>query len=1222
MNRTTQPGLLRNLQIGFGLSLLLLIITAVASFSSISNLLDGSRWVDHTDSVINQLNMTLSTLKDAETGQRGFLLTDDTSFLRPYHGAQERALGFIDHIQGMTLDNPVQQENARELRDIVEHRLTILQTIIDQKRSDNIYSLADMRKGREYMDEVRRIVQRMQDEEHRLLTTRIATVQRYSTYTPALILVAAILSVLITIFFYRRVHRDFQERAVLYSELQQKDVDIARRITIISDIAEQVSEGNYQVRVSEAQNDSLGELSGSLNKMAESLEYSFGLLSEKEWLQTGIARLSDDMVGETDMRNLVTNVLAFIAEYTRSRVGALYVVDGVTGTLTLAGRFALAAAESRERVKLGEGLVGQVARDGKRVVLNDIKLGEWMIRLASGDITPRTVVAFPFFHEKKIKGVIELGSLEGYSARELEFFDTIGDNIGTALQSIESRLRLQELLEETQAQTEELQSQHNELESLNLELEVQAEKLQVSEEELKVQQEELMQTNQELEERSRTLEEKNQLILIRNLDIQKKAEELALTTKYKSEFMANMSHELRTPLNSILLLSRLLAENPNRNLSDDQTEYARVIQNSGQGLLQLIDEILDLSRIESGKLQLEHGLVSVTDMVDGLRSLFEPIARDKNLALNIVIEEGTPGQLETDRMRLEQILKNLLSNAFKFTHKGSVTLRVRASATQKNFIDFVVKDSGIGIPEDKHQLIFEAFQQADGSTRRKYGGTGLGLSISRELSRLLGGDIGVSSRPEEGAEFIVSIPQFRMEPAEVESAGLAAGFGAAAVSGASLGMPGGAAGGPGRGDSAGARSTSAHPIFTLSEAPAEIPDDRGQVLPGDKVLLIVEDDTFFAQELLDFSRKKGYKGIVAVSGDTATRLARQYLPMGILLDIQLPVKSGWEVMDELKKDPRTRSIPVHIMSSFEVKNESLMKGAVDFLSKSVAFENMDRAFEKIEYFLNRNARKVIIVEDNIRHAQALAFFMGTHNLNMEIAPTIAQSEDLLSKEGVHGVILSREAGREETDTLEMVRKNPAFENIPIIVFTGMNISKTEEARLRQYADSIVVKTAHSYQRVLDEVSLFLHIVGEGKDAAGNGNGTNRLGALEEVLRGRSVLVADDDVRNIFSLTKALEQHKMKVVTAMDGREALSVAEAGNIDIVLMDMMMPEMDGFEAITRIRRNPRLRHLPIIAVTAKAMAGDRERCIQAGASDYISKPVDIDQLLSLLRIWLYEK
>jgi len=1182
---------MRNLQIGFGLSLLLLIITSVASLRSIYGLLDGARWVDHTDSVINQLNLTLSTLTDAETGQRGYLLSDDTVFLRPYIGSQERALADIDRLDLLTQDNPAEQANIQELRDLVSNRLGILQNIIDQKKTNSIFNVTDIRKGREVMEEIRLVVARMHNEEQRLLAARIVRVERYSMFTPVLIMVAAVLSLLITIFFYRRVHREYVERSALYSELQKKEAEIAGRIRIIGDIAEQIGAGNYQVRVSDDQKDELGDLAVSLNKMATSLEYSFEQLSDKEWLQAGIARLNDDMVGETDLRALAQDVVRFVAEYSGSSIGALYVMDAVAETLTLTGSFALKVEEGRERVKLGEGLVGQVARDGKRVVLNDLRLGEWVIRLASGDITPRTIVAFPIYHERKLKGVIELGAIEEYSPRDLEFFDSIGSSIGTAMKSIESRSRLQELLEETQAQAGELQLQHRELEGLNLELETQAEKLQVSEEELRVQQEELMQTNQELEERSRTLEEKNQLILIRNLDIQKKAEELALTTKYKSEFMANMSHELRTPLNSILLLSRLLAENGGRNLSDEQLEYARVIQNSGQGLLQLIDEILDLSRIESGKLPLEHALVPVTELMEDMRSLFGPIAKDKNLDLHLVLEEGTPAQLETDKMRLEQILKNLLSNAFKFTHKGSVTLRVRTSETQKNFIEFAVKDSGIGIPVDKHQLIFEAFQQADGSTRRKYGGTGLGLSISRELSRLLGGDIRLTSMPGEGAEFIVDIPQWKMD--------------AVATPPADATIP------P-------AASTVA--TFRLPDAPQEIADDRDSLRPDDKVLLIVEDDTFFARELLGFSRRKGYKGIVAVSGDTALRMARQYRPMAVLLDLQLPVKSGWEVMEELKKDAKTRAIPVHIMSSFEVKNESLQRGAVDFLPKSTMTpDNMDQAFGKIEYWLNRSARKVIIVEDNLRHAEALAFFLGEHHLNMEIASNIAQSTALLSREGVHGVILSREAGKLEADTLEMVRKEPAFGNVPIIVFTGMNISKAEEARLRQYADSIVVKTAHSYQRVLDEVSLFLHIVGEGKEVPGNG--FTRLGALEEVLKGRTVLVADDDVRNIFSLTKALEQHKMKVVTAMDGKEALSVAEQGNVDIVLMDMMMPEMDGFEAISRIRRNPRLRQLPILAVTAKAMAGDRERCIQAGASDYISKPVDIDQLLSLLRIWLYD-
>jgi signal transduction histidine kinase/CheY-like chemotaxis protein len=733
-----------------------------------------------------------------------------------------------------------------------------------------------------------------------------------------------------------------------------------------------------------------------------------------------------------------------------------------------------------------------------------------------------------------------------------------------------------------------------------MELETQAEKLQLSEEELKVQQEELLQTNQELKERSRSLEEKNQLVLFRNLEIQKKAEELTLSTRYKSEFMANMSHELRTPLNSILLLSRLLSENGSQNLSGEQIEYARVIQNSGQGLLQLIDEILDLSRIEAGKLPLEHAIVPVADIEEDMRSLFAPIARDKNLELNFVTLEGTPAQVETDKLRLEQILRNLLSNAFKFTSKGSVTLTVGPVAAHPNFVGWTVRDTGIGIAEDKHQLIFEAFQQADGSTRRKYGGTGLGLSISRELARLLGGGITLTSQPGEGSEFRVTVPQFKMAAEELT---------AAAPETTS----------PVR-ETVHPGYTDPSPVLTLSEAPAEIPDDRANLKSGDKILLIVEDDTLFAGSLLEFTRKKGYKGIVAVSGDAAVRMARRFLPMGILLDIQLPVKNGWEVMDELKKDPHTRLIPVHIISSFEVKKESLQKGAVDFVSKPMAFENMDNVFERIEYYLNRSARKVLIVEDNAHHAQALAYFLGTHQVRMEIAGSIADSVGLLRKEEVHGVILSRETGKEELGTLETVRKNPDLADIPIIVFTGMNISRAEEARLRQFADSIVVKTAHSYQRVLDEVSLFLHVVAATGQEGRTGN-SGRLGALDEVLRDKTVLVADDDVRNIFSLTKALERHRVKVITAMDGKEAIAAAENAPVDIVLMDMMMPEMDGYEAITRLRNMPRFRHLPIIAVTAKAMAGDREKCIQAGASDYISKPVDIDQLLSLLRIWLYE-
>ena len=1205
MNNNNRPALLRNLQIGFGLSLLILIISSVASYSSIRNLLESSYWVDHTDSVILQLEGALSSMKDAETGQRGYLLTSDTSYLRPYYGAHERALTIIDNIRDLTVDNPIQQKNAAELRDVLTNRLSILQRLIDQKRTDNLFSLADLKNGQVYMDEARRIIERMEQEEHRLMAVRLVRLKKFSGYTPALILLAAFLSVLITLIFYRRVYKDYLERSALYSELQHKDEETARRIQIIGAIADEISTGNYRTRVSDEQEDSLGSLSGSLNKMAGSLEYSFNLLSDKEWMQTGIARLNEVMVGETDMPTLVSNIIDFITRYTRSQVGSLYIVDDAGDALHLQGSYALASEGRRLVVRMGEGLVGQAALDGKNILLTDIPAGDWLVSFAAGSIRPATVIAFPVFFEHKVKGVIELCSLSQYSTRDLEFFANIAENIGAAVNRMETRIKLQELLEETQAQAEELQSQHGELENLNMELEMQAEKLQVSEEELKVQQEELQQTNQELEERSRSLEEKNSLILTRNLDIQKKAEELAQSTKYKSEFMANMSHELRTPLNSILLLSRLLSENNGSNLSTDQVEYARVIQNSGQGLLQLIDEILDLSRIESGKLKLEYSPVSLQEIVEDMRMLFAPLARDKNLDLHFITMEGAPLQLETDKMRLEQILKNLLSNAIKFTSKGAVILTISPSPDHRDIVHFSVRDSGIGIPEDKHQLIFEAFQQADGSTRRKYGGTGLGLSISKELSRLLGGEISLVSIPGEGAEFIVSIPQFRTDPVHEPLS-----------SPRSLKKDVPAAGSP-------ASATSHRPFFTLTDIPPDMPDDRDGITGTDSVLLIVEDDHNFASALLEFSRRKGYKGVIAVRGDTVLALAKTYKPIGILLDIQLPVKNGWEVMEDLKKDPRTRHIPVHIISSFEVKSESLLKGAIDFIAKPVAIEQMDAVFEKIGQALTRSPKKALIIEDNTKHARALAFFLATHEVRAEIAETAADSSLALQRQEVDSVILDTGAsGMNVFETLDQIRQQPGLEHIPIIVFTGKTISKAEESRLRQYADSIVIKTAHSYQRILDEVSLFLHLVDEEKKEPGNVFG--KLGALYEVLKNKTVLIADDDVRNIFSLTKALETHKMKVLSAMDGKEALAIVESQSRppDIVLMDMMMPEMDGYEAITRIRKDLRYRNLPIIAVTAKAMAGDRERCIRAGASDYISKPIDIDQLLSLLRIWLYEK
>lgn len=1205
-----KASIIRNLRIGYGISLVLLLLSSIASYLSIQNLLNSSRMVNHTNRIILELENTISILKDAETGQRGFLLTGDERFLDPYRGAYTKALTSINKVRSMTIDNPGQVNDCNELQQIIEKRLLRLDLMLKAKRQKRAITTTDLLEGKNHMDAARRVVRRMESTEQNLLEVRTNRLNLFAAYTPALIIIAAILSFLITIYSYLRAKKDFDQRSALYNELQRKDAEINNRIDIIEGIANKISEGDYKTRVvDDYEKDKLGSLAGALNKMAESLDYSFSLLSDKEWLQAGVAGLNDKMIAAGDLKPLAYSILDYITEYTGSQVGALYLLQD-DKNLEMVSSYALASDRKKRIIKPGDGLVGQCAVNKRHILLQNMEDEEMLISFATADIKPGNIIAFPILFENRLKGVIELASIEPYSDLDLEYFKSIAHNTGIAINTAQSRMRLQELLEETQAQAEELQAQHSELENLNTELEAQTQKLQASEEELKVQQEELLQANQELEERSKILEEKNQLIVERNLDIQKKAEELELSTKYKSEFLANMSHELRTPLNSILLLSRLLSENNDGNLSDEQIEYARVIQSSGNGLLALIDEILDLSKIEAGKMDLDYADVLLTDILSDMRSLFSPIAKDKNLDLNIEVQQDIPTTIRTDKMRLEQILKNLLSNALKFTARGYVALSVSAS-DKSHYLNFSVKDTGIGIPADKQSNVFEAFQQADGSTRRKYGGTGLGLSISRELAKLLGGEIKLVSEPDKGSEFIVSVP---LAPEFIKKEESAPETGRKTPS-------------PLIPDEQEAENTDKKQQkkkFVVPLIPNQVDDDRENVTSADRVILIIEDDTNFARALLDYTHRNNYKGIIAVRGDEGIKLALHYKPLAILLDIQLPVKDGWEVMEELKANVHTRHIPVHIMSSMEVKKESLVKGAVDFINKPVDLDQMKQMFSRIEQALTQHPKKVLIIEENPKHAKALAYFLSTSNVNSEIKGSVEDGIEALKKDDIDCVIL--DMGIPDItgyETLEVVKKNPGLENLPIIIFTGKNLSKAEESRLKQYADSIVMKTAHSYQRILDEVALFLHLVEEKESEDGGEKSRKNLGKMNEVLKGKTVLIADDDVRNIFSLTKALEQLKMKVLSATDGSEALRVLEENpTVDVVLMDMMMPEMDGYESTTRIRQNPRFKNLPILAVTAKAMVGDREKCIRAGASDYISKPVDIDQLISLLRVWLYDK
>lgn len=1188
-----------NLRIGLGISLLLLIVSSTASFISIKNLIKTTDLVVESNAIISDVDNTISVLKDAETGQRGYLLTGNITFLQPYYTGFKRTDSLFSKLLMSTKDNPIEQQKLKILKTIIDKRMTILKTSIDTKRAGGVVLEELLMQGKSYMDQARELIREIRLEEKKMMAEKTKEMNTLAGFSPILIVIAAVLSILSTVFFYRKVSSEFNERVALFQQLQHVNEDTAKRIDTIKSIAHQISTGNYKVRLNETSKDGLGSLSSSLNSMAEALQTSFKLLEDKDWMQTGIANINEKMVGDKDVTALAKDILTAVVEHTRSFVGAFYILED-DQQLHLTTSFALDAQKQKNKIVIGEGIAGQAFDSQKMILLEKIPDNEATISYATGQTRPANVVAFPIMRNGLAMGVIELATINAYPRRKIDFMNNISSNIGIAINSAQAKRKLQDFLEETQAQAEELQAQHSELEALNSELEAQTQKIQASEEELKVQQEELLQSNQELEERSSLLEERNQLILERNLEIKQKAEQLEQSTRYKSEFLANMSHELRTPLNSILLLSKLMADS--EQLEKEYTEYASVIQSSGQGLLSLIDEILDLSKIEAGKMELEINEVRIDEVTADIRSLFMPVAKDKHLDLVIGVSGNAPAAFTTDKMRLSQILKNLLSNAFKFTKEGKVSLSI-GYHEQDNVLTFTVADTGIGIAKNKQDLVFEAFQQADGSTRRKFGGTGLGLSISKQLAKLLGGNITLTSEENKGSTFTLSIPaNFNEKSSTSLLTDLQEGEKATQDQVAQL---------------------PSEENFVVSKIPSEIEDDRDNITTGDKVILIIEDDTYFAKTLLDFTRKRNYKGLVAVRGDVGVEMAQKYSPTAILLDIQLPIKDGWQVMDELKANPSTRPIPVHIMSSLSAKKQSLQKGAVDFINKPVALEHMKQIFEKLEHALSKNPKKVLIVEENPQHAQALSHFLSTSSLQTIVASNINDSIEALHKKEVDCVILDMGIpDKNAYETLETIKKSEGLENLPIIIFTGKNLSKGEESRIKKYADSIVVKTAHSYQRILDEAALFLHLVEEERGKSPEVKSAT-LQNLNDVLKGKVVLIADDDVRNIYSLTKALEPHKMKIIPAIDGKEALEAIKANpKIDVVLMDMMMPKLDGYETTRQIRAMPMYKNLPILAVTAKAMMGDREKCIAAGASDYISKPVDIDQLTSLLRVWLYDK
>jgi signal transduction histidine kinase/CheY-like chemotaxis protein/CHASE3 domain sensor protein len=1198
--------IIRNLQFGVGLSLLILIASSVASYLSIQNQMNHRESLSKSRRSVTAVKDVLVALLDAETGNRGYQLTGRENFLDPYNRSLIEFPKAIETAKALDINDNNQLQRLNELEKNVNSNIDNLKQFVQNRKNGIVMTQQQILMSKSYMDKCRQIVRDFVKYEESQLEIKNKDLNRSSSTTVLFIIFSAVSAIVVTIFFYIKLRADLIRRDKLENELRAKDLEISRRVSAIQQIANRVANGDYSQKAVDNSQDDLGDLVDSLNHMTDSLEKSFDKINKSDWRQKGLALLNESLVGNKSVKEVSSASLNQLVEYGKCINGALYIFD--EGTLKLSTSFGLEST-MKKSFEPGEGMVGQAFMNEKVQVYNNLHEEDFVVTFASSRIKINGIILLPIHADGHSIGVLELGSASDLDQDRIDYFAECTRNIGIALNAAKGREKEQQLLEETQAQSEELQVQHSELENLNTELEAQTQKLQASEEELKVQQEELMQANAELEERSRMLEEKNHLIAERNSEIQKKVEELALSTKYKSEFLANMSHELRTPLNSILLLSRLMSENPDENLNEDQVESAKVIQSSGSSLLTLIDEILDLAKIESGKMSLEYQDVMIDDVVTDLKNLFNPVVQEKKIRFDIHIENDLEKTIETDRLRVDQVLRNLLSNALKFTTEGSINLSIAKDPKNKDFIIFTVKDTGIGIPKEKQAIIFEAFQQADGSTRRRFGGTGLGLSISREIARLLGGELTLKSKVNEGSEFSLIIPMKAVsEPVQSENDQHLVDIIREDVEEIQNLLEDG-------------EHETVLPVEILP-IPEAIDDDRDAIISEDKVILIVEDDIHFAKALLKYARMNQYKGVVVVRGDHALSAAVQYHPQAILLDVQLPVKDGWQVMDELKSNASTRHIPVHMMSVLQLERESLMKGAIDFINKPMALDKLTDVFEKIEEALQRSPQKVLIVENNAKHASALAYFLSNFNISLSVENNVEDSVRSLTSSHVDCVILDVEASKgSEYQIIESIKSYEGLENLPIIIFTEHSLSKSEELKIKQYADSIVVKTAHSYERILDEVGLFLHLVEE-KNSSVETARNKVLGSLTEVLSGKKILITDDDVRNIFSLTKALEKYKVEVVVAMDGKHALQqIKEHKDIDVILMDMMMPEMDGYETIREIRKMPALTKLPIIAITAKSMIGDREKCIVAGASDYISKPVDIDQLLSLLRVWLYE-
>ena len=1190
----------RKMTLAIGLLLGLFLVTSVVTLNSLRQQEDNRHWATHTYQVLLELNHVHGALQASQIGARGYMLTQRADQLAMF----DKGIGSLHErlasLREMTTDNPLQQSRIDSLEKMVlqwQHELktSAIDPISQRKGADPAaMALELLRIQANYTErrtvrseEMYAIIEQMIAGETRLLAVRNQQLDRTLVATRVVNVAAILLGVLLGMLVIR-----------LTSQL------VTRPLRRLTDLMTRLSRHDHDFEIRRLdRRDEVGEIARALQVFKQmSLD-----TQSQAWIRSQVSSISHVLLQATTHKEFAQWLASELVPLCKAGVGLFYSFDDARHRLDLLGSYGLRLSNrSADHYLPGEGLVGQCAIERKAIMLDDVPENYLHIDSGSGEALPRYVAILPVLYRDTLIGVLELAGFVPLTTQQQQLLDELLPIVALTLENLNRAINTHDLLLQTREQADDLRvselvmrqqkevlRDNNEaLQAKTIELEEQSERLIASEEELRVQAEELQASNEELREKTDSLNRQKYVLEDLQQETADKAAELARASQYKSEFLANMSHELRTPLNSLLILSRSLADNDTGNLDEEQIESARIIHDAGNSLLHLINDILDLSKVEAGKMELMIEDLRLADLVQRLRRTFAHVAEEKGLGFTLDIDAGLPSSLRTDGNKLEQVLNNLLSNAFKFTANGTVRLHLGRPGTGvavpeallgQSLVALTVSDTGIGIPPDKFQRVFNAFEQVDAGTSRQFGGTGLGLAISRRIAQLLGGDIVLRSESGTGSQFTVLLPEIPPAPSEV----------AVDAPQADVGRP--------------VRGRSPHLL------PEVIPDDRGSLRPGDVSILVIEDDPAFARILIDMVHRKGYRALAAAGGEAGLQLARELRPTGILLDVSLPAMDGWTVLDRLKADDATRAIPVHFISAIDSSSAGLDRGAVGFLTKPVSREAIAAALERLLHFAADQRRQLLVVDDDEGSRAAVRTTLRRNNVQIDEAGSAEQALERVAQTTYDCIVL--DLGLPGMSGLELLEKLAvtAAGVPPVVVYSGRDLSHEETLELRRYAEAIVLKGARSSERLLDEVGVFLQSVrSEARDAA--------AASPASELAGHRVLLVDDDMRNLFALSKVMRGWGLDVAVAQDGFKALkTLADDAPPELVLMDVMMPGMDGYETIRAIRAQPQFTHLPIIALTAKAMRGDREKCLEMGASDYLSKPIDIDKLAALMRLWL---